>query len=115
MIFSDQFLQYTIKLPSSKIYGLGEHRTNLMLNVNWQRLTMFNHDAVPTENVSIFIKFASLLNLVFCTFQKNLYGSHPFYMLLEPTGNFHGVFLLNSNAMGNIKYGITVESNLYFF
>lgn len=30
----------------------------------------------------------------------NLYGAHPFYLLLEEGGDAHGVFLLNSNAMG---------------
>lgn len=29
---------------------------------------------------------------------KNLYGAHPFYMMIEPDGKAHGVFILNSNA-----------------
>ena len=31
---------------------------------------------------------------------QNLYSVHPFYELVEEDGNTHGVFLLNSNAMG---------------
>ena len=30
----------------------------------------------------------------------NLYGSHPFYLVQEGDSLAHGVFLLNSNAMG---------------
>lgn len=30
----------------------------------------------------------------------NLYGSHPFYIVQEEDGLAHGVFLLNSNAVG---------------
>lgn len=30
----------------------------------------------------------------------NLYGSHPFYIVQEGDGMAHGVFLLNSNAIG---------------
>lgn len=31
---------------------------------------------------------------------KNLYGSHPFYLVVEHGGLSHGVFLHNSNFMG---------------
>ena len=50
-IFADQFLQISSTLPSINIYGLGEHRTNLRLNTKWQKLTLFNADQPPTENV----------------------------------------------------------------
>jgi lysosomal alpha-glucosidase len=37
---------------------------------------------------------------IFVVIQANLYGSHPFYLTMEKSGKSHGVFLLNSNAMG---------------
>ncbi|XP_045462356.1 lysosomal alpha-glucosidase-like [Harmonia axyridis] len=80
LIFANQFLQVSGKLPSSFIYGIGEHQESFMIPSNWTRYTLFNHDSIPQ-------------------FNKNLYGSHPFYLLLEETGHSHGVFLLNSNAM----------------
>ncbi|XP_015511679.1 lysosomal alpha-glucosidase-like [Neodiprion lecontei] len=79
-IFSERFLQISSLLPSHNIYGLGEHRTKLKLNTNWNSFTMFNKDQPPTE-------------------QANLYGSHPFYIVIEDSGDCHGVLFLNSNAM----------------
>jgi len=32
----------------------------------------------------------------------NLYGAQPMYMNVESDGNANGVFLLNSNAMGQL-------------
>jgi lysosomal alpha-glucosidase len=52
LVFADQFLQLSALLPSSYIYGLGEHRSSLLLSTQWQRLTMFNHDHEPEEDVS---------------------------------------------------------------
>ncbi|XP_023025858.2 lysosomal alpha-glucosidase [Leptinotarsa decemlineata] len=80
LIFSKQFLQISSKLPSKYIYGIGEHQSNLLLSTEWSQFTLFNHDAIPS-------------------FNKNLYGSHPFYLMMENSVNSHGVFLLNSNAM----------------
>ncbi|XP_060837223.1 lysosomal alpha-glucosidase-like [Rhopalosiphum padi] len=79
-IFSDQFIQLSALLPSKYIYGLGEHRTNLVLNSNWKTYTLFNHDSTPKPDI-------------------NGYGSHPFYLSMEKSGKSHGVFLFNSNAM----------------
>ncbi|XP_039303833.1 lysosomal alpha-glucosidase isoform X2 [Solenopsis invicta] len=79
-IFADQFLQISTLLPSNNIYGIGEHRSSLKLNTNWQLFTLFNKDQPPTENA-------------------NLYGSHPFYIVVEDSGMAHGVLFLNSNAM----------------
>ncbi|XP_041073054.1 lysosomal alpha-glucosidase-like isoform X3 [Carcharodon carcharias] len=79
LFYTDQFLQISTSLASKFISGLGEHTTNLILNVNWTRLTHWNRDQGPHPNA-------------------NLYGSHPFYLVMEEDGSAHGVFLLNSNA-----------------
>ncbi|KAB0395078.1 hypothetical protein E2I00_003439, partial [Balaenoptera physalus] len=50
------------------------------LPTNWTKITLWNRDVAPAPDV-------------------NLYGSHPFYLVLEDGGLAHGVFLLNSNAM----------------
>ncbi|GAB1607820.1 hypothetical protein Ahia01_001065900 [Argonauta hians] len=83
LIFSDQFLQLSYRLPSKYIYGLGEHRGSLLLPLNYHKLTLWNKDHPPED-------------------QRNVYGSHPFYMVLEGDGSSHGVYFHNSNAMGKL-------------
>ncbi|XP_076621881.1 lysosomal alpha-glucosidase [Colletes latitarsis] len=103
-IFADQFLQISALLPTHNIYGLGEHETNLKLDTNWKILTLSNLDQPPMENA-------------------NLYGSHPFYLILENSGKAHGVLFLNSNTMDVILQpspGITFRTiggifDIYFF
>ncbi|KFM12369.1 Lysosomal alpha-glucosidase, partial [Aptenodytes forsteri] len=80
LIFADQFLQIATSLPSRFLYGLGEHRGTLLHSLDWSTLTLWARDVSPTESF-------------------NLYGAHPFYLLMEEGGDAHGVFLLNSNAM----------------
>eukprot|EP00118_Oscarella_pearsei_P007834 m.39311 g.39311 ORF g.39311 m.39311 type:complete len:667 (+) comp32704_c0_seq8:17-2017(+) len=81
-IFEDQFLQMSALLPSSNLYGLGEHVAPLKLDLNWQQLSLFSRDrGTPTGT------------------QHNLYGVHPFYLNVESDGKACGVLLLNSNAM----------------
>lgn len=80
LIYSDQFLQLSSDLPSSYIYGIGEHYEGILRNVNWSKFTLLNSDLSPIPDHA-------------------LYGSHPFYMALEKDGKANGVFLLNSNAM----------------
>ncbi|XP_031575111.1 lysosomal alpha-glucosidase-like [Actinia tenebrosa] len=82
MIFEDQFLQISSFLPSSNLYGIGEHVDPLKLNVSWRMATLFSRDVATPEGL-----------------KNNLYGVHPFYLSLENDGNANGVFLLNSNAM----------------
>ncbi|XP_071838698.1 sucrase-isomaltase, intestinal-like [Apostichopus japonicus] len=79
--YEDQFLQITTKLPSKNLYGLGEHNhRQFRHNLNWKRWSIFTRDVAPVD-------------------EWNLYGHHPFYMVLEDDGKAHGVLLLNSNAM----------------
>uniref|UniRef100_W5L3G3 Alpha glucosidase 2 n=1 Tax=Astyanax mexicanus TaxID=7994 RepID=W5L3G3_ASTMX len=80
LFYADQFLQMSTSLASEFVYGLGEHRSNFLHDVQWNTLTMWTRDAAPVE-------------------LTNLYGVHPFYLLMESDGLAHGSFLLNSNAM----------------
>ncbi|XP_053333226.1 lysosomal alpha-glucosidase [Clarias gariepinus] len=80
LFYADQFLQMSTSLTSSFLYGLGEHRSSLMHDTRWSTFTMWARDAAPEELI-------------------NLYGAHPFYLLMESDGLAHGSFLLNSNAM----------------
>ncbi|XP_048349411.1 lysosomal alpha-glucosidase-like [Sphaerodactylus townsendi] len=80
LFFADQFLQISTLLPSKFLYGLGEHQSNFLLDLDWNTLTFWARDIPPTESC-------------------NLYGVHPFYLVMEADGSSHGVFLLNSNAM----------------
>ncbi|XP_034987341.2 lysosomal alpha-glucosidase isoform X1 [Zootoca vivipara] len=80
LFFADQFLQISTVLPSTFIYGLGEHRSNFLHSLEWNTLTFWARDVPPTESY-------------------NLYGVHPFYLAMEKDGASHGVFLMNSNAM----------------
>lgn len=107
LFFADQFLQLSTALPSPHVAGLAEHLGPLLLSTNWTKVTLWNRDAAPTvkgrpggcrdrglrgEEPSA-VSSASQPDV-------NLYGSHPFYLALEDGGLAHGVFLLNSNAMG---------------
>ncbi|XP_066182529.1 sucrase-isomaltase, intestinal [Sylvia atricapilla] len=81
--YADQFLQLSIKLPSSNIYGVGEHvHKQYRHDVNWKTWPIFARD-VGTSGA-----------------MDNLYGAHTFFLCLEDnTGASFGVFLMNSNAM----------------
>ncbi|XP_068204436.1 lysosomal alpha-glucosidase-like [Palaemon carinicauda] len=80
LLYADQFLQLSTNLASEYVYGLGEHLEGLLLDTFWKRRVLWNLDQIPEPG-------------------KNTYGSHPFYLSMEPDGNAHGVFILNSNAM----------------
>ena len=79
-IYANQLLQISTLLPSGNIYGLGEHQDSMRHSMDWQRMALFAHDEIPGQG-------------------KNLYGSHPFYLMMESDGLSHGVFLKNSDPM----------------
>uniref|UniRef100_A0A8C2U2X7 alpha-glucosidase n=1 Tax=Coturnix japonica TaxID=93934 RepID=A0A8C2U2X7_COTJA len=48
--YSDQFLQLSIKLPSSNIYGVGEHvHKQYRHDLNWKTWPLFSRDVGPSE------------------------------------------------------------------
>ncbi|XP_038549707.1 maltase-glucoamylase, intestinal [Micropterus salmoides] len=83
LVFADQYLQLSAKLPSHNIYGLGEHvHTQYRHDTNWRTWPIFTRDAFPNGGT------------------HNLYGHYPFFLCLEDeSGKSFGVFLMNSNAM----------------
>ncbi|XP_057203640.1 sucrase-isomaltase, intestinal [Triplophysa rosa] len=83
LVFADQYLQLSAKLPSHNIYGLGEHvHQNFRHDTNWRTWPLFTRDAFPNGGT------------------HNLYGHYPYFTCLEDeSGKSLGVFLMNSNAM----------------
>ncbi|XP_054662673.1 sucrase-isomaltase, intestinal-like [Grus americana] len=95
LVYAEQFLQLSIKLPSSNIYGVGEHvHKQYRHDVNWKTWPMFSRDVAPSGNTD------------------NLYGVHTFFLCLEDnTGASFGVFLMNSNAMGKGVFSVSTAKN----
>ncbi|XP_008283297.1 maltase-glucoamylase, intestinal [Stegastes partitus] len=83
LVFADQYLQLSAKLPSHNIYGLGEHvHQQYRHDTNWRTWPIFTRDAFPNGGT------------------HNLYGHYPFFLCMEDeSGQSFGVFLMNSNAM----------------
>ncbi|KAL3992154.1 werner syndrome ATP-dependent helicase [Sarotherodon galilaeus] len=83
IVFEDQYIQLSAKLPSHNIYGLGEHvHRQYRHDTNWRTWPIFARDSFPNGGT------------------HNLYGHYPFFLCLEDeSGKSFGVFLLNSNAM----------------
>ncbi|XP_071889148.1 sucrase-isomaltase, intestinal [Anas platyrhynchos] len=80
LFFSNQYLQITTAVPSTSVYGFGEHEhVSFKHSMDFVTYGMYSRDQAPTPNA-------------------NLYGVHPFYMCVEDDSNAHGVLLLNSNA-----------------
>ncbi|XP_024517858.1 alpha-xylosidase 1-like [Selaginella moellendorffii] len=83
LTFKDQYLEISTTLPSNaSLYGLGEStRTAGFRLVPDSTYTLWASDTPSRET------------------NKNLYASWPFYLDARLSGDSHGVFLLNSNAM----------------
>eukprot|EP00935_MAST-01C_sp_MAST-1C-sp1_P001443 g1443.t1 len=77
-VFKDQYLQFATTVSTSDvIYGIGQHARH-SLDLQPGKFTLWNHDEGQ---------------------RHNMYGHHPFYLVLQEDGTGYGVFLLNSNAM----------------
>ncbi|XP_036086678.1 probable maltase-glucoamylase 2 isoform X5 [Rousettus aegyptiacus] len=83
LLFSQQYLQLSLRLPSANVYGLGEHvHQQYRHSMAWKTWPIFTRNTTPTAGMI------------------NLYGAHTFFLCLEDaSGSSLGVFLLNSNAM----------------
>uniref|UniRef100_A0A8D0F190 P-type domain-containing protein n=1 Tax=Strix occidentalis caurina TaxID=311401 RepID=A0A8D0F190_STROC len=58
LLYAEQFLQLSIKLPSSNIYGVGEHvHKRYQHDVNWKTWPIFNRDTAPSGVSTYFIPF----------------------------------------------------------
>eukprot|EP00094_Tigriopus_californicus_P007397 TCALIF_07120-PA protein Name:"Similar to MGAM Maltase-glucoamylase, intestinal (Homo sapiens)" AED:0.12 eAED:0.12 QI:64/0.83/0.61/1/0.83/0.76/13/81/845 len=92
-VYSDQFIQFATKLPSSNIYGLGENEQHSYKHdLNWKQWIGFARDQPPS-------------------YDANMYGTHPTYTVLENDGNAHSVLILNSNAQ---EWKLTPNPNLIY-
>lgn len=122
LFFADQFLQLSTTLPSHFLTGLAEHLSPLLLSTAWTKVTLWNRDVapmvmgagtpsrVPGGQMQVWSPGARTEVPSSCSQPgANLYGSHPFYLALEEGGMAHGVFLLNSNAMGKSSRCLLLE------
>ena len=81
LLFYDQFLELSVKRPSTYTYGFGEtEQGGLKFLDNWHAQGMWARDnGVGTGD--------------------NLYGVQPYHMTLEEDGNASGLLFFNANAM----------------
>ena len=99
LIFENQFWQVTTALPTRQdgmapwIYGLGEQVGRFPLSMSSSPDSLGDHYT--------FFSRDRLAGSASHTAEggQNVYGVHPFYTHIEESGQAHGVFLLNSNAL----------------
>lgn len=93
LIYSDQYLQFSTKLPSTNLYGLGENNhESLRHDLNFRSWGIFARDWSPGWGDN-----------------TNNYGHQPAYYVVENSGKSHAVLLYNSNAM---EYLLTPSPSL---
>lgn len=109
MVFKDQYLEISTKLPKdASLYGLGE-------NTQPHGIKLY-----PNDPYTLYTTDISAINL-----NADLYGSHPVYMDLRNVGgepSAHAVLLLNSNGMDVFYRGTSLTYKIiggvfdfYFF
>ncbi len=56
LIFADQFIKISTRLSSPLLYGLGEHKQPLLLNVttDWKKLTFWTRDINPLPDTNLY-------------------------------------------------------------
>lgn len=65
LVFADQFLQLSAKLPSHNIYGLGEHvHMHFRHDINWKTWPIFTRDAFPNGVRNLLIEW--MCKWLFC-------------------------------------------------
>ncbi|RWS01075.1 lysosomal alpha-glucosidase-like protein, partial [Dinothrombium tinctorium] len=85
LLFGLRFKQIATPVPSDHLYGFAEHNTKMYLKADKRKIyTFFNRGEQPEERNDP---------------QFNLYGYHPFYLMLEQNGDAHGVFFHNTHAL----------------
>lgn len=70
LIYADQLIQFTTKLSSDKIFGLGEHRSPFLLSTHWTKFTLWNHDNIPLEDVSLLKNIKTYVLYFFLLFRR---------------------------------------------
>ncbi|OQV19546.1 Sucrase-isomaltase, intestinal, partial [Hypsibius exemplaris] len=81
LVFANQFRELTTRVPSTFVYGLGEHSHNSFRhNFNYKSWGMFARDQPPGG-------------------PQNLYGVHPYVQVVEDNeGHTFGTLFLNAHA-----------------
>jgi len=85
LIFSEQFVQLPIRLPSTNLYGIGENEQHGFRHnfTTWKIWSLYARDQPPAGEP---------------IYRFNMYGVHPRYTLVEDDGSTHSVIFINSNA-----------------